>query len=288
MNMDQKVDSFISNWTGKPVDTDGVYPNQCMDLAHEYVKDVLGLPITLLAHPSAYQVFTDFTESQYFDKIANTPTGVPQKGDLVVFGQAIGANGHICIFIEGDVSSFNSFDANWPTGSLPHVQTHNYNGVLGWLHPKNVPPTVTQVQVDSDTFEQLVTKSTKFDAFVAGGYNSIDDVLKALADKESTIQNQAKDLQTCQTNLKQAQDLSTKLNDEDLSTSDQLLDAQHALQPYKDTVASFQQVLGLSSEATTSDIVQAIKDLKASKIKPAKPMTTKLGILFTKIANYFG
>lgn len=133
------LQEFINQWTGKPVDTDGVYPNQCMDLAHEYVKDVLGLPVSLLAHPSAYQVFTDFTETQYFDKITNTPTGLPQPGDLIIFGQQVGANGHICVYIEGDVNSFKSFDANWPTGSLPHIQSHSYNGVLGWLHPKTQP-----------------------------------------------------------------------------------------------------------------------------------------------------
>ena len=63
-------DEFISKWTNTSVDFDGVYPNQCMDLMHQYVYDVLGITdASVLAHPAAYQVFTEFSESQYFDKI---------------------------------------------------------------------------------------------------------------------------------------------------------------------------------------------------------------------------
>jgi hypothetical protein len=35
------------------------------------------------------------------------------------------------------MSSFTSFDQNWPTGSCCHFQYHeNYDGVIGWLRPK--------------------------------------------------------------------------------------------------------------------------------------------------------
>jgi hypothetical protein len=141
---------FITKWTGQPVDFDGIYPNQCMDLMHQYVYDVLGITDkTRLARPLAYQVFTDFTETNLFTKIANTPDGVPQNGDIVVFGTYVGSAGHVCIFINGDVNTFNSFDANWPTESLPHVQAHNYNGVLGWLHPIAIAgPTPLQILQD--------------------------------------------------------------------------------------------------------------------------------------------
>jgi hypothetical protein len=146
-------DDFIKEWTGKPVDFDGVYPNQCMDLMHQYAYEVLGITDkTVLATPAAYQVYTQFKWGDYFTKIDNTPTGVPLKGDLLFFGTGVGAYGHVCIFINGNVNSFNSFDANWPTGTLPHIQTHNYNGVLGWLHPINQPQmTVEQVIKDYET-----------------------------------------------------------------------------------------------------------------------------------------
>ena len=129
-------DEFIKQYTNKPVDFDGIYPNQCMDLMHQYAYDVLGITDkSVLAKPSAYQVFTQFAWPNYFEKVTNTPDGVPQKGDIVIFGTYVGAYGHVCVFVNGDVNTFNSFDANWPTGTLPHIQGHNYNGVLGWLHP---------------------------------------------------------------------------------------------------------------------------------------------------------
>jgi hypothetical protein len=141
---------FLEKWNGQPVDFDGIYPNQCMDLMHQYVYDVLGLTdAKILAHPSACQVFDNFTETDYFDKIANSPTGVPKEGDIVVF-KCVSAlpYGHVCIFIEGDTNSFRSFDANWPTGSLPHVQNHtSYGYCAGWLHPKTVIPDL-QAQID--------------------------------------------------------------------------------------------------------------------------------------------
>lgn len=133
-------DDFITTWTNKPVDFDGIYPNQCMDLMHEYVYDVLGLTDKkVLSASAAYQVYTTFGSipgHDQFDQYPNTPTGVPQKGDIVFFGQQVGQFGHVCIFISGDVNGFTSFDANWPTGSLPHAQSHLYNGCIGWLRFK--------------------------------------------------------------------------------------------------------------------------------------------------------
>jgi hypothetical protein len=127
-------DEFISKWTNKPIDFDGIYPNQCMDLAHQYAYEVLNITDkSVLSAPSAYQVYTQFKWPNYFTKIQNTPTGVPIKGDILIFGQSIGPFGHICVVVEGEMNSFKSFDANWPVGTLPHIQTHSYNGVLGWL-----------------------------------------------------------------------------------------------------------------------------------------------------------
>lgn len=151
-------DEFIAKYTDKPVDFDGVYPSQCMDLMHQYVYDVLGLTDRkLLAHACAYQVFSDFTESEYFDKIANTPEGVPQKGDIVLFNKtASNPYGHVCIFISGTANKFKSFDANYPTGSLPHVQDHTYGYCLGWLRAKDT----ATIQILKSQFEELVRKST--------------------------------------------------------------------------------------------------------------------------------
>jgi len=170
--------NFLEKWNGQPIDFDGIYPNQCMDLAHQYVYDVLGLTdVRIIAHPAAYQIFTDFTETQYFDKIANSPTGVPVEGDIVVFGQGVGQWGHVCIFIEGDANKFKSFDANWPTGSLPHVQDHTYGYCLGWLHPKTVAP-----DLEAQLNQLREERDRNWDWFVA-----VCDALKTGANVDTAV-----------------------------------------------------------------------------------------------------
>lgn len=132
---------FINQWTGKGIDFDGAYGFQCMDLMHQYCRDVWGITDpAVLAAPSAKDVYLDFPNihgAELFDKFDNTPLGVPQNGDIVFWGTDVGPYGHVAVFVNGDVNSFHSFDQNWPTGSLPHLQYHTYNGLLGWLRKKS-------------------------------------------------------------------------------------------------------------------------------------------------------
>lgn len=127
-------DTFITKWKGKPVDFDGVYPNQCMDLMHQYAYDVLGITDkTVLAASAAYLAYTNFRWPDLFTKTDNTPDNFPKRGDILFFGTGVGQWGHVCIVTTADVNDFESFDANWPTGSLPHIEQHTYKNVLGWL-----------------------------------------------------------------------------------------------------------------------------------------------------------
>lgn len=147
------LNDFINTYNGKGIDTDGAYGYQCMDLMHAYVRDVLGMGTALFAAPTAYEAYLSAKDSR-FDKIGNTPAGVPQPGDIIFWDRTVGSAGHVAIFIDGNTQQFRSFDQNWPTGSVSHVQTHNYNGVAGWLHPKTAAPqpqgeeTMNQQQVN--------------------------------------------------------------------------------------------------------------------------------------------
>ena len=133
------IEQFVTKWTGKYVDFDGVYGYQCMDLMHQYVYEVFGLTdATILAAPTAKDVFLNFKWGHLFTKINNTPEGIPSIGDILFWGTGAGSAGHVAIYLSGDVMKFNSFDQNWPVGSKPHVQLHNYNNVLGWLRFKGV------------------------------------------------------------------------------------------------------------------------------------------------------
>ena len=134
------IDQFVASWLGKKADWDGAYNGQCVDLARFYWDQVVGI-----SQPKGVAGAKDFWTNYETDpnlknnheKIANTPTGVPVKGDIVIWNKnAGGGYGHISIFLEGDTNTFVSFDQNWPTLSKCTKTTHNYTNVLGWLHPK--------------------------------------------------------------------------------------------------------------------------------------------------------
>lgn len=133
-------DLFVSNFTGKRVDTDNAYGAQCMDLMHKYCQEVLGLQdLRILSAPAAKDVYINFNNiygREKFLKIDNTPTGIPEKGDIMFWGTGIGPYGHVAIYHSGDVNKFKSFDQNFPVGSSCHLQDHSYKGVLGWLRYK--------------------------------------------------------------------------------------------------------------------------------------------------------
>lgn len=126
-------DQFIAKYNGSKIDFDGALGAQCVDLYRFYLKEVLGVPQTP-GVIGAYQIFD--TAGDGFDKIPNSPTAIPQKGDVVIWDQNYGPNGHVAIFIDGDVNRFRSFDQNNPVGSACAVKDHNYSHVTGWLRAK--------------------------------------------------------------------------------------------------------------------------------------------------------
>lgn len=91
--------------------------------------------------------FTHGNKRIRLDKIANTTTAVPQKGDIIFWSPTVQGNpGHVAIFIEGDASRFKSLDQNWfnassTRGSVAKIVDHTYTrsgpvaGVVGWLRP---------------------------------------------------------------------------------------------------------------------------------------------------------
>lgn len=135
--------SFITKWLGKKADFDGHYDGQCVDLFRYYVQEVLNLP-----QPKGVTGAGDFWTNyesdpnlkNYYEKIPNTPTGVPQKGDVMLWNKKAGGGfGHVSIFIEGTVNKFTSLDQNWPTLSKVTKTVHDYKNVYGWLRPKKAP-----------------------------------------------------------------------------------------------------------------------------------------------------
>jgi hypothetical protein len=131
-------DQFFGKYDQKGIDFDGYYGFQCMDLYRQFVKECLEFPQSPLV-VGAVNVWDTYLADK-FDRIENTLTAIPIKGDIVIWSTGVGAYGHIAVCKDGTQSEFTSFDQNWPVGSLCHFQKHNYTNVLGWLRVKPPAP----------------------------------------------------------------------------------------------------------------------------------------------------
>lgn len=180
---------FKNKWIGRGIDYDGAYGFQCVDLINQYCKEVTNKPFPFL--PAAKDFWG--VDIDGYDKIANTPDGVPQQGDILIWGTGVGPYGHIAIFDSGDSNSFVSLDQNWPVNSLVHLQNHNYNGLLGWFHPQS-QVNDEMMQISKGVFALLMFKATAYDAFVkdnfpdvASVHKAIDELVQAGRDKDNEI-----------------------------------------------------------------------------------------------------
>ena len=139
-------DKFINDYLGKPVDYDGVYGPQCVDLIDQYLHDN-GKPVPWVVgakdfanNPALLPAF------DWIDNNPNDPNQLPTRGDIVVFsGQQPGSGGygHINIFdMVTGVHSWQGLDQNWGGQTVHFVPNHIWTYVLGWWHVKETPVAV--------------------------------------------------------------------------------------------------------------------------------------------------
>lgn len=130
---------FVNLFNGKATDFDKGSGVQCVDLAKMYIYYVLGIEPKAIGNAEAY--WRRYNELPYlhdnFNRIPNTPSFVPQKGDIVVWDTRHGKYGHIAIATgEGDTKYFYSYDQNWAIKKM-HKVKHDYKGgFAGVLRPK--------------------------------------------------------------------------------------------------------------------------------------------------------
>lgn len=140
---------FVNQYNGHAnAGTNAADSGQCVGLVHLY-QQFLGIPLN---YGNAKDMF-DTAPDAYYTKVANSPSGVPPAGSIIVWNAFPGdPYGHIGVALAGaNTNAFTSFDQNWPLGSAPHAQSHNYNYVRGWLIPKPVaaptPPTAPNIPI---------------------------------------------------------------------------------------------------------------------------------------------
>jgi hypothetical protein len=116
-------------------------------------------------------------------------------GDVVIWGTTIGQYGHIAICKEATKDSLTSFDQNWPVNvdsngnglGVCHFQTHNYNGVLGWLRPERLPDNPT---TSTNTPEVIISDpQAKIDLGEKVGVMEVQAIHSTILDYRQTILN---------------------------------------------------------------------------------------------------
>lgn len=134
-------DEYFKQNKGKYIDYDGVYGVTCFDLANDYTVKVIGGKAFVGMY--AWQIYENFNSQpskDLFTRIANTPSFVPQKGDIIVWSQGLnGEAGHVAVCTgDGDTSWFRSYEQNWDgCGECCTLHDHNYDYILGVLRPKD-------------------------------------------------------------------------------------------------------------------------------------------------------
>lgn len=173
------IQQFFDKYNGQGIDFDGAFGFQCMDLYQQYNKEVVGAPhIPANAHEVWERYPVDF-----YDRILNTPEGVPQMGDVIIWNKNVGGGfGHIAIIQKATVGNFMSFDQNWPTGTKCQFQIHDYKNVVGWLRPKSQMVTITQKELD----EIRLARDTHYNDLQTSK-QTIENLNKTIENKESEL-----------------------------------------------------------------------------------------------------
>lgn len=218
------LDEFIEKYLGQPVDFDGVWGGQCVDLYRFYLRDVLSFPQSVPVGGAAE--IWDTASAEYFDCILNDPQAVPQKGDIVIWDRNAGGGfGHVAIFLEGDVNGFTSLDENWPTLSKVTKTKHNYKNVIGWLRP-HIQSASALMQIEIKDFERIRTGSASYDKTVIyleiqtddptlTPFEKVQSVIAGFKSRATDAGNQLKDLEP---KLKNAEFEVSKLQKQVLET----------------------------------------------------------------------
>jgi len=137
MKIIEFFDAYLGLWVESNKSSDQSTNDQCVDLWRVYNRKVIKAPDIFGNPPIIWKNY----QSDFYERIPNTPTFIPQLGDVGIWKKAYGGIGHIAIHTDiADLKKFISFDQNDPIGEPAHFQEHNYSGYQGVLRPKNQQP----------------------------------------------------------------------------------------------------------------------------------------------------
>lgn len=134
-------DEFVKAYNGKGTDYDGTAGVQCVDLVKLYTDKVLGTKLGSCGNAHCYwDNFNSITAlKNTYTQVNNTPSFIPQKGDVAVWSTKLGKYGHVAICDGvGTTKYFYSYDQNWKGKHDPMTRVkHTYTSIAGFLRPKD-------------------------------------------------------------------------------------------------------------------------------------------------------
>lgn len=123
-------------------------------------------------------------------------------------------------------------------------------------------PVGASVAVNANVFPQLVDKATKYDAFHAAGYTTVDDVIKKVGDLTNANTQLQQDIQKLQGQVSDMATAIQKVKDEDIQAVDDSLKAQHERDSAVFDLSYAKNLLDLPPQATKDDMENVINSFK--------------------------
>lgn len=183
MNYQDFLAKYLGGTWGYPTQND--YLGECLSLVKWYIKECFKFSPPASGTGGAYGYWSVFPNplGTYFNKVENTPTGVPKQGDIIIWNTNVGGgHGHISIFDSGDVNQFISCDQNY-YGKQAHLQKHNWTNVVGWLTPKGV------ITSDTQEIDQLKKKITDLETELDDKRKQISNYVLQVEGLTSDVKN---------------------------------------------------------------------------------------------------
>lgn len=131
------LNEFLNKYkVGKSYGYNGTYIGECVSLVKNYIKEVLGVTPQAIGNAKDYWSKRNGAYLKgIFTPIANTPSFVPQRGD--VFVRTSGTYGHIGIVLEATKDYFYTVEQNYNGCRVVKNITHTDWSNINFLRPKN-------------------------------------------------------------------------------------------------------------------------------------------------------
>lgn len=254
------LQSFIDKYKGKGIDWDSHYGFQCVDLYRQYVQEVLQVPQS--PGVTGAKDIWDTYLTQYYDRIINTPDGVPEPGDIMIWGSDYGQYGHVAIVTEANKDTFTCFSQNDPLGALCGLKTYSKWG-LGWLHPK--PKDSMYRGYDLSNSDSMKIAINKLCDIMDGKYITSEEHQRIINELDSKSTEQATQY------AKKEEEYKTKIS----ALDEALLSLQTTEHSWETEADKYQRLFKVTQQFLSDNDIQVTSESTGDEIKGALSTATR-------------